>query len=164
MVTETKQNMDYSNSAVNLTNSTKLDIDLEVLDRYQKEKATIEESIQSLIPQDLKDTLLNTERCIDEITRIIKEGIESSGSYQNLEKGWYAVKQRKVSKSYDAFAFEERYPQFAPAIIIKAVDTAKLTGLIKGGLISEADLKKESPGGFPAVITEKESFSYIIKV
>ena len=79
------------------------------------------------------------------------------GSYQDLDKGWYAVKQRKVSKSYNAEAFEKTYPQFAPAVIIKTVDTTKLNGLIKGGLLAEDDLVDVH------IIKESESFAYIIK-
>lgn len=150
-------NKDYSKSAVNLTNSTKLSLDLEVLERYQKEKTDIEAHIESLIPQDLKDALSNTNQCIGEITRVIKEDIEISGSYQDIQKGWYAIKQRKVSTSYDAGAFETNYPIYSPAVIVHAVNEDALKGLIKGKLISEADLKAKG------VTKEAESFQYYIK-
>ena len=72
--------------------------------------------------------------------------------------GWYALKQRKVSKSYKPEPFEKAYPQFAPAVIIKAIDTSKLTGLIKGGLVNEAQLEADG------VLVCTESFAYIIRV
>jgi hypothetical protein len=154
---ENKKRTDYTKSAVNLCNPEQIKGMLQYLSEITKGKVELEGKIQALIPQVLKDTLTEAEKEIMQVQNDINLAINEHGSYQDLEAGLYAVKQRKVSKSYDASLFETAYPQFAPAVIIKAVDTGKLAGLIKGGLLDEAQLKA---GG---IIQEKETFSYIIK-
>lgn len=159
MTTETKgnKNTDYSRSAVSLLNPQEVEIGLIELHVLNNEVNKIQAEMDSLIPQELWDKKSEIEKKITEVTQVIKDRINSLGSYQNIDMGWYAVKQRKVSKSYNATAFESQYPQFAPAVIIKAVDTAKLNGLIKGGLLEELTLKSAG------IINETESFAYIIK-
>ena len=152
--------MDYSKSAVNLTNHYSLLGMLRSLADSKTSLRAIEDKIEQLIPADLKALQEKYQDEIMQTTSDIQMTIEERGSYQDLEANLYAIKQRKVTKSYNAEAFEKCYPQYAPAVIIKAVDTTKLNGLIKGGLLTEDNLKNPDIG----VITEKESFSYIIKV
>jgi hypothetical protein len=152
-----KKNTDYSASAVNLVNPIETKELLEELQKMKANQLILKEQVDKLIPQELKDRMeINLKWMVEQETRI-RLSIDTFGSFQDLEDGWYAVKQRKVSKSYNAEAFEKIYPQYTPAIIIKAVDTTKLTGLIKGGLLDEAGLKNNG------VIKESESFAYIIK-
>lgn len=159
MVTETraKKYTDYSSGAVNLTNHYDVKALLSRMQEIQNLKQDLADKIDALIPAEFKTTLANAEKEISDIQTEIRLAVDSLGSYQDLEHGWYAVKQRKVSKSYDASLFETSYPQYAPAVIIKAVDTTKLTGLIKGGLLDERELKAGN------IIQEKESFAYVIK-
>ncbi len=155
-----RKNIDYSNSAVNLNNIPLMGEFLENLREQEKELQELQEKANSYIPVDLLSCIEQNQLAINEYRNFITKQIEPFGSYQDLEQGLYAVKQRKVTKSYDAEAFEKKYPQYAPAIIVKSVDTTKLNGLIKGGLLNETDLKHPDIG----VITEKEYYSYIIKV
>ena len=163
------KNTDYSASAVKLCNPESIGF---LLAQYHAELAaiqTLNDEIQKLIPKELTDKIAEYQKSHSECEVELRKVIEEQGSYQDLEKGWYAVKQRKVSKSYNAEAFEKTYPQYAPAIIIKAVDTTKLNGLLKGGLITEQDLRKRMPAfaedtvGNDPIMHESESFAYIIK-
>lgn len=153
-----KKNMDYSKSAVNLTNPGELIPQLAVLLALKGSKEVITQEIQEAIPKELNQKLLDITAEIAKVEETIKETIEKFGSFQNVEKGVYALKQRKVSRSYDAGVFKLAYPTYAPAVIVETVDTVKLGGLIKGGLITEESLK------INGVVEEKESFQYIIKV
>jgi hypothetical protein len=155
---KTKKNIDYSNSAVRLVNPDAVKRGLEILRSSQDKLIEIQAQINEFIPAALTMEEERLKKEISQETEILRGLIDAEGSYQDFDKGWYGVKQRKVSKTYNPGIFEINYPQFAPAIIIKAVDVTKLNGLIKGGLVSEDTLKRMS------VIEEKESYSYIIKV
>lgn len=153
-----KRNTDYSKSAVNLTNPGELIPQLGVLLALKGSQEVITREIQEAIPKELNQKLLDITSEISKVETTIKESIEKYGSFQNVEKGIYALKQRKVTRSYDAGVFKLAYPQYSPAVIVETVDTVKLGGLIKGGLITEESLK------INGVVEEKESFQYIIKV
>ena len=156
---ETKRKpTDYSASAVNLGNDFELGERLHGLASLGREMVVVNNAIESAIPKELKEKKADLESCIAQAITAIKTDIERLGSYQNLDRLWYAVKQRKVSKSYNPATFENLYPRYAPAVIVKAVDEKKLLGLIKGGLLTEGELKENQ------VLTETESFAYIIKV
>ncbi len=152
-----RKNIDYSVSAVNLTNppeiKTRLSNYRDSIQAYEKLKIEAE----SHIPEYLRARIKNSEADLATEFKALRETIDLLGSYQDLEGGNYAVKQRKVSVSYDAGRFEYVYPQFAPAIIVKTVDTAKLKGLIKGGLITEDALAAGD------ISRTTESYAYIIK-
>lgn len=159
-----KKNTDYSASAVKMVNPPEVQSMLETYHLTATRVKELQAKMDALIPQNLKDELTAEVLTMGAEVDSIKDVINQLGSYQDLDKGWYAVKQRKVSVTYNAGIFEELYPAFAPAIIIKAVDTTKLKGLIKGGLITEEELRKPlSSKGGASVITESESFAYIIK-
>lgn len=149
--------IDYTNSAVNLNNSPNLKERLDYLRSYKNTLQILQSQAESYIPAKAKEAIKVTSERIETLHQEILTLIETEGSYQDLQNGLYAIKQRKVSKSYDPAMFEASFPMFAPAVIIKAVDEKKLQGLIKGGLINEQDLKTLG------VTTEKESFAYIIK-
>ncbi len=155
-----KKNIDYSNSAVNLTNPPQLRDALSRLHNAISRVNDLQAKIDVAIPPEL--SIAKSAECaiIDMLHADIRAWIEAYGSYQDVEKGVYALKQRKVSVSYNAVAFEAYYPQYAPAIIIKAIDTVKLKGLIKGGLMTEEELLT---GHAPPVAKENENFTYIIK-
>ncbi len=159
MVTENKRkNTDYSNSAVNLNNN---DTVRDLIARYisaTNNVITTQEIIDEHIPAQLRLELATFQKDVQALYSELTLAIDTHGSYQDLGRGAYGIKQRKVSKSYNPHLFEEYFPEFAPAIIIKAIDTVKLNGLIKGGLVSEDGLKRAS------ILEEKESFAYVIRV
>ena len=151
------KNIDYSASAVNLKNDINLAIDLQAYHGLSDQIKELLTEIDAAIPQEMKDQLSSWQTQLNACGEAVRTDIEQYGSYQDLDKGWYAVKQRKISKSYNAEKFEAIYPQYSPAVIIKAVDTTKLNGLIKGGLITNDELILH------AITKETESFAYIIK-
>ena len=154
----TKKNPNYESSAVNLCNPPEVRNDLLTLVDMRNDLAVLQTERDNLIPQELKDRIEICQKYITEQDQVLRIAIDEFGSFQDVESGQYAVKQRKVSRSYKAEPFEKSYPQFAPAVIIKAVDTIKIHGLIKGGLLNEPDLERDG------VLVCTESFSYIIKV
>ncbi len=161
MTTEPKRkNTDYSASAVNLTNDYRLGDSLNILRTRQEQLEKLNEEARALIPAELHELIQAAEEMVKQSQGEIRQRIDEFGSFQDLTVGRYAVKQRKVSVSYDAARFKFLYPQYAPAVIVESVDTAKLKGLIKGGLLKEEDLKHPDV----AVAKETEGFAYIIKV
>jgi hypothetical protein len=153
-----KKNLDYSNSAVNLTNTSFIGELLESLKEQETELQELRDKANTYIPVEFFSAIEQMNLAVNDSRALITKEIESLGSYQNLEQGLYAVKQRKVSKSYDPAVFKIAYPEYSKAVIVEAVDTVKLNGLLKGGLITEDSLKTNG------VITEKETFQYIIRV
>lgn len=152
-----KTNVDYSNSAVNLTNPPQVVESLLAQRERQLRLADLQDKMNACIPNELKVELANLQKEIATENEGIKGYIDTFGSYQDLERGMYAVKQRKVSVSYDPQIFRVQYPAYAPAVIKETVDTAKITGLIKGGLLTPEDLENKG------VSMKSESYSYIIR-
>ncbi len=150
----TKKNPDYTASAVKMCNPPEFKVALEAraahLDRIANLKAQLEAYPEWGELQFVQNELVKHDEMIHSM-------IDSLGSYQDIERGLYAVKQRKLTKQYSAGQFEANYPEFAPAVIKKAVDTVKLNGLVKGGLISEDAMRRA------LVMTETETFAYIIR-
>jgi len=150
-----KKNPDYSATAVNLCNPPEILEKLKALRDYQKvikenEDALSENRNFITIQQALKD--------VGVISGEIKALIETQGSYQDIEKGLYAVKQMRTSESYDAEKFKINYPAYVPAVIVDSVNKDALTGLLKGNLIKHDKLLEQG------VIIEKHTYAYKIEV
>ena len=161
----TKTNPDYTASAVNLTNPTSVSSLLAKLRLSEEGLNTTMEIVSRVLEihaPDLADQQREYETAIAQTMLELRSAIETDGSYQNIEGGIYGVKQRKAAKEYHAGPFEARYPQFTPAVIVKAVNVQALNGLIKGGLLTEDELKQSTALHNP-IITEKESFAFVIK-
>lgn len=148
---------DYTASAVNLVNPPDVGLLLLGLRQAKRELKALEDTLQANNTK-LFGQIEELQSDINWTTDRIKEGIEKNGSYQDIEAGEYAVKQRRVSKSYDPKKFKDLYPRFAPAVIIETVDVKVLQILQKGGQIDE-DVLREA-----GVTIEKETYAYIIKV
>ena len=155
------KSIDYSASAVKMCNPDEVKDELAYLHNLNKEIQEVEDEIKKSIPDQLQIKLDMLRHSADDITKVLRERIEIYGSYQDLEQGWYAIKQRVVSKSYNAGIFKEQFPKFAPVVIVEIVNEKALTGLIKGGLISEVELYGTTI--IPPVIKESETFRFIIK-
>ncbi len=149
-----KKNPDYSASAVNLCNPNEVHARLLELHTIQ-EKAERLDAVLHALPE-----YEELEACQQEMTQRrqdLQVVIDQLGSYQDTTTGEYAVKQRKLSKQYNAELFEQFYPEFARAILKKVVDTVKLNGLVKGGLVNEDGMRHSQ------VMTETETYAYIIR-
>jgi len=152
-----KKNTDYSASAVKPVNPPEVKA---LLDQYITRQILIDElqaEMDKLIPDVLKKTMEDYREELNKTNTMLRTAIDEHGSYQNVEAGHYAVKQRKVSKSYDAAKFGGLYPQFKEAVIVPTVNVKALEGLIKGGLI-----KTDDPA-MNEITTKTESYVYIIK-
>lgn len=157
-MTESKprKNNDYTASAVNLTNHEVYKGMFENLRHWQENKGKLESELKTKNAE-LYSLLDNCDKEINIVMSDIRLSIDQYGSYQDLERGDYAIKQSTISKSYDAQAFKDNYIKLAPAVIVETVNEKALLGLIKGGLLTEKDLKEKG------VTQEAESFRYIIK-
>ncbi len=162
----TKKNTDYSASAVNLGQHAEVEMAYVSYKDTLADKQGIQNRIDALIEKLLGDNAEYNEltrelgdienRASQKYTEL-KNIIDSSGSWQDVENGYYAVKQRKESKSYLAEPFAKHFEKFAPMVIVPSVNTKALEGLIKGKLITEDELDNAG------VIQRTESFAYIIK-
>lgn len=148
------KNIDYSASAVNLMNSPILGQKLcyfkkaqEIADAFQK---TLEETgpYRALV------------KCQDDIAEVreeIKALIEEQGSYQDVEAGMYAIKQRRESITYKPELVRQYAPsKIASFVIIESVDSKALDALVKAGQITPEEARQCGE--------IKESFAYIVKV
>ena len=145
---------DYSQSAINLCNPEEVGRLLEQLRQAQEDLGVFQKQLDEA-NKELVALLHDQSDKVTGLTNQIKESVEQYGSYQDLEASLIAVKQRKVSKTYDAAKFKALFPKFADAVIEEAINVNALKGLLKGNLIGEEELK-------PATI-ERESFAYIIR-
>lgn len=148
-----KKNPDYTKSAVKLTNPPQVKELLEKLHQEQK----MAEGLKLSIPPDIRTAIEGNEKRIADITAQIKSAIQQFGSYQDVEAGVYGVYNRRVTKEYHAGEFKAAYPKLVPAVIEESVNINTLKGMIKGGVITEDDLKAAE------VITESEAFAYYIR-
>jgi len=148
------ENIDYSKSAVNLENSldhipalTNLAGITKLLEIKRAELATM------AIGQEIAKLEAEFERVRDEI----KRNIDQFGSYQDIEKGIYAVKQRRVKPIYSPDLLRQHVPDIAEEAIHEIVDDEMLDKLRKEKLITAKQLEQ-------CVEREKElSFAFIIK-
>jgi hypothetical protein len=155
--TKTKKNTDYSNSAVNLNNHE------ETIKAYRDwqlkniQANMVQQAIDESVPPNLIAAREEANKAAAESRAVLEACIKTNGGYQDVDNGFYALQQRKVSKSYDATKFGSWYPQFKDAVVIPSVNVKALEGLIKGGLIHMDDPAMNE------IITKTESFVYIIK-
>ncbi len=150
------KNIDYTKSAVNLTNSPKLKVSLDILHDIQHRIDEVKASIELSIPRDLKDILSTLQEQYDGCRKSIITDIDNIGSYQDIISGIYAVKQRRVSVNYKPDLVRLHAPNALPMVIIESVDQDAMTKLVKDGFISPEQAR--------LCADIKESYSYIIKL
>ncbi len=151
-----KANPNYEGSAVMLTNPPQI---AELLTKYRKEEADmiiLQEQMKKCIPQELLDRVDILGKWHVETNNAIRSAIDELGSYQDIEKGWYAIKQKRESITYKP----ELVRQYAPSkvasfVIVESVDSKALDALLKAGQISAEDARRCGE--------IKESFAYIIR-
>lgn len=152
-----KKNIDYSASAVNLTNSLDVCALLQTLQIEQMTLVSLRKESDDLVPQHLKDFIIKSTKKIEEIEKAIRQAIDLFGSYQDVENGMYAIKQRRESISYKP----ELVRQYAPSkvasfVLIESVDSKALDALVKAGQLTPEQARQCGEA--------KESFAYIVKV
>lgn len=149
------KNIDYTKSAVNLTNSPKLKVSLDILHDIQNRIDEVKVSIDMAIPKDLKDILATLQEQYDGCRKAIITDIDNVGSYQDIVSGIYAVKQKRVSINYKPELVRLHAPNAVPMVIIESVDQDAMTKLVKDGFVSSEQSK--------LCADIKESYNYIIK-
>jgi len=155
MTTEakTKAPQDYTNSAVNLCNPEQLRQLLTELHARQKDL----EEASAQIPHEIAVSIGRLGERVSDLQKKIRVAIDEQGSYQDIENGDYAVKYKRISKVFHTDPFKEHYPKFVPAVVVETINAKALEGIIKGGLIEEADLKMHK------VITEDIGYAYYVR-
>ena len=149
-----KKNPDYSNTAVNLCNPEEVRNKLAELHIAQEQIKLFEGALAE--NENFKE-MKRYEQMVSDMTAQIKGMVDAQGSYQDTENGFYAVKYIRKSKVYHTDPFLEHYPKYAPAVVVQTINAKALEGLVKGGLIEEADLRMHK------VFTEDISYAYVVK-
>ncbi len=153
MTTTTKRNPDYSASAVNLVNPPGIGKRLMDLQDVQARWRTLDANLQAMPEyQELQDQAVKVASLTDEI----KAMVEAQGSYQDIESGFYAVKQRKESVTYKAELARQYLASSAlNMVLVESVDAKALGGLVKGGIVTPEQARQCGE--------IKESFAFIIR-
>ena len=140
--------IDYSNSAVNLFEAQPVGEDgnprilpgevvaqqvrLEQLAELNKrQEAAIAELDATPEAQAVKDI----QGAITQLKCNIAAGMSEFG-YQDLERGFYALYQKRVSDFYSPELVKSHLPKFATALIEEAVNVKALEGLVRGKLVT----------------------------
>ena len=151
-----KKNPDYSESAINLRNPPDMLPYLNNLHSFYTSLDNILLEIENLIPTELKEKQEQLETDIRDTIKNIKTLIEEQGSYQNIEKGLYALKRSKKNTVYlPELVRQHTSAQIASSVIIESVDVKVMKEIIKTG-----QLNKETAKRCQEI---KESFIYTIK-
>lgn len=161
-MTKTSTVKDFKESAENLTNPEQVRNLLENLHQAQAQlltlKDTLEESNAELVGQ-----IRVKQSEVDAILTYLKGdkdtvgAIEEYGSYQDVETGDYAIRYRRMFKSYHVPPFKKWYEKYVSAIVEETINVKALEGLIKGKLLDEADLKHKK------VITEEAQYAFYVR-
>ena len=151
-----KKNPNYEGSAVMLTNPPQVMNDLWTIRGLNGQMAELQEKVRLCVPQEIRDEMALLQVAIDEASREIRADIETYGSYQDPDKGEYALKQKRVSIIYKP----ELVRQYAPSkvanfVLIESVDSKAMEALLKAGQLTEVQARQCGE--------IKESFAYIIK-
>ncbi len=133
---------DYSKSALDLKNPLEV---RDLLMAYLKAQAardiatiTLDNLLEKL-PEHI--ALIKTAKIMDTAYKVVKEAIDRCGSLQDIEEGLYALKQGRNSVTYSVAKVRDLIPDLAKAVITEEVDAKKFNGLVKGGLVTEAEVK-----------------------
>ncbi len=156
MVETKRKNTDYSQSAVMLTNPPQV---MDLLTKYHRlgnEIEKIQLEIDDCIPRALVEKRDAIQQELSETNKTLRQAIDEFGSYQNLDYGEYAVKQKRESITYQAVLTKKVLePKLAGLVIVESVDGKALDGLVKGGLVTALQARECGE--------VKETFAYIIK-
>jgi len=152
-----KKNPDYESSAINLCNPDEVRLALIDLHEAQYNLQGLQTQADAMVPPELSQGIFECQELVGKLTKDVRIAIELYGSYQNVEDGRYALQQLKRSPVYHVTPFKEHYEKFAGAVIEETINKKALEGLVKGGLIEQADLEVFK------VVTYDETRAFIIK-
>ncbi len=89
----------------------------------------------------LIEQALDLDAAASAVKEEIRDAVKEHGNYKDLSTGWEARIEARVSISYDPERFIEVAPDYAQACIVQQVDTTKVKGLLKGGLVTDDQLE-----------------------
>jgi len=146
-------NPDYSNSAVNLHNNPLVG---HLLSQLRTLEGLMKAKVEEFNASEIGLSIKGFGEQMSEKQAEIREAIDEHGSFQAIDQGLYAVKQRRESITYWPEVVRKRLPKFADALIEEQVKSKAMEGLVKGGLVTRE--QADDCG------TLSETFAYIIKV
>ena len=151
-----KKNPDYAASAVMLTNSPQVEGLLRELQNCQTAVSQLRNQADALVPDELKGKIQRAEEQASKLSKDIRQSIDELGSYQDIDKGWYAIKQKRESISYKP----ELVRQYAPSkvasfVLIESVDSKAMDAMLKSGQLTPVEARQCGE--------VKETYAYIIK-
>lgn len=149
---------DYSNSAIDLTNPNEtknLLLAWGKARRYNEECDRALAAITADLPE--REALDKSLHLLNEAYAKVKEAIDRAGSYQDIPEGLYAIKQGRVSVTYDPVKVRAEMPEYAGGIIHETVRPEGIHGLLKGKLVTDKQVER-------CEIKSKLAPAYIIKV
>ena len=148
-----KKNPNYETSAVNLRNPPEIKKALEERLSFTSHIANLK-AVMEAYPEWAE--LREAEQRLADHDKYIRELIDDYGSYQDVDKGEYALLQRRESIIYKPELTKKVLePKLASLVIVESVDSKALDGLVKGGLVSPIEARKCG--------AVKETFAHIIK-
>lgn len=138
-----KYGTDYTKTALELKNPLEVRDLLLAWGKAHTEFQLAEEALQATIKGSTEDIVRNeTAATLAKAHEAVREAVGRAGSYQDIAEGLYALQQSRTSINYDAAKVRTEMPKFAEAVIIEGVDTTKMNGLIKGGLVTDAEVER----------------------
>ena len=145
-------NKDYSASAVNLCNPPELKLSLEHRQSFISHIGNLKALLEAY-PE--WEELKQAEQRLADLDESIRGLIDQHGSYQDLEKGEYALKQRRESIIYKPELVRQYAPpRVASFVLVESVDSKALDALVKVGQI-ESEVARQCG-------EVKETFAFII--
>lgn len=147
-----KKNPDYTNSAVSITNAAMLE---PLLAGRRMKQSQILSDTEKLQEVPIYKMVQQRQKELAELDLVIKETVDRLGGYQDIAAGLYALFQRRMAVSYEPKAIRQCIMPYAEAVIEEVVNTDKVKGLLKGGLITESEIE-------PAKLT-KETLRFILE-
>lgn len=152
-MSETKaKNPDYTKSAVSLTNSPELRDMLmarrNITDHIRIVESMLQRTDEWKASKDAADSLAD-------LDKQIKETMTRLGGFQDIEQGLYALWQRRVTITYIPKLVRSILPKLADALIEEVVNKKVMDGMLKGGVVTEAQAQTCSE--------EEENLAPIIK-
>ena len=156
----TGEKPDYTNSAENLCNPVEV---ADLIAQYRN-KLSVLDATKAKIPVDIMNQCMEAEAEVKRVYDEIKEAIDQYGSFQDIELGYYAIKYRRMKKSYCVEAFKELFPKYVSAVVEETINVKALEGMVKGKLINEEELTaKVAPLYRHPVISQETQYAFFIR-
>lgn len=148
-----KKNPDYSQSAVRLCNPPQVKEALEQRQSLTSHIANLRALLEAY--PEWAELQKAEQRLTDHVT-YIRDAIDRFGSFQSVETGEYALKQRRESITYKPELVRQFAPEkVIPFVLVETVDSKALEAMVKAGQLAPEQARK------CGIIEEK--FAYIIK-